>query len=87
MGAEGKATVTDGVGPKTAALLVDGRCLKTIPGGELLPAWKAQWPQVQQWREMIKLDTKTELPEDLLTGLLTPSLPRAPALLEALGLW
>ncbi|WP_411140908.1 5'-3' exonuclease H3TH domain-containing protein [Streptomyces sp. x-80] len=77
-----------GVGPKTAArLLAGGRRLEHIPADELRPAWHEQWPQVQQWREMIKLDTKADLPEDLLAGLPTPSLPRAPALLEALRLW
>lgn len=77
-----------GVGPKTAArLLTGGRRLESIPDDELRPAWTEQWPQVQRWREMIKLDTKTNLPEDLLTGLATPPLPRAPALLEALRLW
>lgn len=77
-----------GVGPKTAArLLTGGRSLENIPNDELRPAWNEQWSMVQQWREMIKLDTKTDLPEDLLTGLLTPPLLSAPVLLESLRLW
>ncbi|MFB6980293.1 hypothetical protein [Streptomyces scopuliridis] len=36
---------------------------------------------------MIKLDAKTDLPEDLLTGVLTPPLPGAPDLLETFRLW
>lgn len=35
---------------------------------------------------MIKLDAKTDLPEDLLTGVLTPPLPGAPDLLETFRL-
>jgi len=77
-----------GVGPRTAARLLErGRRLENIPADELRPAWKQQWPQVQRWREMIKLETKTGLPEGLLTGLPTLPLPKAPAVLESLGLW
>jgi DNA polymerase-1 len=77
-----------GVGPKTAArLLAGGRRLEHIPDNELRPTWTGQWTKVQRWREMIKLDVKADLPEALLTGLPTPPLPGAPALLQDLDLW
>ncbi|MFB7852932.1 5'-3' exonuclease H3TH domain-containing protein [Streptomyces sp. NPDC056053] len=77
-----------GIGAKTAArLLNDGRRLENIPADELRPAWTAQWPQVLRWREMIKLDTKTALPDNLLTTTPTAPLPTAAQVLEALDLW
>ncbi|MFG2836003.1 5'-3' exonuclease H3TH domain-containing protein [Streptomyces zaomyceticus] len=77
-----------GIGAKTAArLLADGRRLENIPADELRPAWTAQWQQVLCWREMIKLDTKTDLPDDLLTATPTAPLPTAAHVLEALDLW
>ncbi|MQS38302.1 flap endonuclease [Streptomyces katsurahamanus] len=76
-----------GVGPKTAARLLTGRHLETIPLAELRPAWTEDWPRVLRWREMIRLATKTDLPDGLLTNLPTPPLPRAPAVLETLNLW
>ncbi|QDY75338.1 5'-3' exonuclease [Streptomyces qinzhouensis] len=77
-----------GVGPKTAArLLADGRHLGAIPVAELRPAWTTGWPAVLRWREMIRLDTKTDLPDELLAGLPTPPLPKAPDVLEAMNLW
>ncbi|KUJ65650.1 hypothetical protein ACZ90_45370, partial [Streptomyces albus subsp. albus] len=55
-----------GIGAKTAARLLAGeRHLENIPADELRPAWTQQWPQAQCWREMIKLDRKTDLPENL----------------------
>ncbi|MFJ8856080.1 5'-3' exonuclease H3TH domain-containing protein [Streptomyces sp. NPDC102437] len=77
-----------GIGPKTAArLLADGRRLENIPANEIRPAWAEQWPQVLRWREMIKLDTKTDLPDNLLTAAYTAPLPRPAHVLEALDLW
>lgn len=77
-----------GIGAKTAArLLADGRRLRNIPADELRPAWTEQWPQVLRWREMLKLDTKTTLPDSLLTTVPTASLPAAGQVLEALDLW
>ncbi|MFJ5846405.1 5'-3' exonuclease H3TH domain-containing protein [Streptomyces sp. NPDC092903] len=77
-----------GVGAKTAArLLTDARRLENTPASELRPTWTQQWPQALRWREMIKLDTKTDLPDELLTASPTAPLPKAPPVLEALGLW
>ncbi|MGX1887628.1 5'-3' exonuclease [Streptomyces sp. NPDC055287] len=77
-----------GIGPKTAArLLTDGRRLENIPADELRPAWTEQWPQVLRWREMIKLDTKTDLPDNVLTTLPSAPLPKAADVLKALDLW
>nr|WP_308377517.1 5'-3' exonuclease H3TH domain-containing protein [Streptomyces sp. ISL-99] len=77
-----------GIGPKTAArLLTGGRRLEDIPSSELRPAWTEQWPQALHWREMIKLGTKVDLPENLLTSLPTAPMPKATEVLQALGLW
>lgn len=77
-----------GIGATTAArLLADGRQLENIPADELRPAWTSQWQQVLRWREMIKLDTKTDLPDNLLTATPTAPLPTAAQVLEALDLW
>ncbi|MFJ4003839.1 5'-3' exonuclease H3TH domain-containing protein [Streptomyces sp. NPDC090023] len=77
-----------GIGAKTAArLLTNGRRLESIPAEELRPAWMAQWQQVLRWREMIKLDTKTAIPDSLLTFTPTTPLPTAAQVLEALDLW
>lgn len=77
-----------GIGAKTAArLLTDARRLEHIPADELRPTWTQQWPQALRWREMIKLDTKTDLLDDLLTAAPAAPLPKAPHVLEALGLW
>ncbi|MGY3677448.1 5'-3' exonuclease [Streptomyces sp. TE33382] len=77
-----------GIGAKTAArLLTDGRRLESIPAEELRLAWTAQWQQVLHWREMIKLDTKTAVPDNLLTNTPTTPLPTAAQVLEALDLW
>ncbi|MEU8779469.1 5'-3' exonuclease H3TH domain-containing protein [Streptomyces sp. NPDC048606] len=77
-----------GIGAKTAArLLTGGRRLENIPADELRPAWAAQWPQVLRRREMIKLDTKTDLPNNLLTNVPTAPMPTAGQVLEALDLW
>jgi len=77
-----------GIGAKTAArLLANGRRLENIPVDELRPAWMAQWPKALNWREMIKLDTKTALPDNLLTATPTAPLPTAAQVLEALDLW
>jgi len=76
------------IGARTAArLLIDGRRLESIPAEDLRPAWMAQWQQVLRWREMIKLDTKTALPDNLLTATSTAPLPTAARVLEALDLW
>ncbi|WP_411098928.1 5'-3' exonuclease H3TH domain-containing protein [Streptomyces sp. x-45] len=77
-----------GIGAKTAArLLIDGRRLESIPVEELRPAWAALWPEVLRWREMIRLDSKAVVPNDILTTI--PSAPLEPAahVLEALSLW
>ncbi|WNI19996.1 hypothetical protein [Actinacidiphila sp. ITFR-21] len=63
------------------------RRLENIPADELRPAWTQQWPQALRWREMIKLDTKAGLPDDLLTAVPAAPLPKAAHVLEALGLW
>ncbi|MFE4972663.1 5'-3' exonuclease H3TH domain-containing protein [Kitasatospora sp. NPDC056651] len=77
-----------GIGCKTAArLLRDGRSLEQIPTDELRQAWAGQWQDALRWREMIRLDHKTELPDELLTGAPTAALPRAALLLERLDLW
>lgn len=77
-----------GIGATTAArLLADGRQLENIPADELRPAWTSQWQQVLRWREMIKLDTKTDLPDNLLIATPTAPLPTAAQVLEALDLW
>ncbi|MFH9561255.1 5'-3' exonuclease H3TH domain-containing protein [Streptomyces globisporus] len=77
-----------GIGPKTAArLLADRRRLENIPTGELRTGWAEQWPQILRWREMIKLDTKVDLPGGTLTGQATPLLPAAAHVLKALDLW
>ncbi|MDT0307653.1 5'-3' exonuclease H3TH domain-containing protein [Streptomyces sp. DSM 44917] len=77
-----------GIGPRTAArLLAGGRHLENIPAADLRPAWAAQWENVLRWREMIRLDRKTPLPDNPLTALPTPEMPPAAALLEQLGLW
>jgi DNA polymerase-1 len=77
-----------GVGAKTAArLLADGRRLENITADQLRPSWAGTWEQVLLWREMITLSTKTDLPDNLVTGAPTPPLPAAPALLQALSLW
>jgi DNA polymerase-1 len=77
-----------GVGAKTAArLLADGRRLENIPAEELRPAWTAQWAQVLRWREMIKLDTKAAVPDNLLITSPTAPLPTAAQVLETLDLW
>ncbi|RBM04619.1 5'-3' exonuclease H3TH domain-containing protein [Streptomyces sp. PT12] len=77
-----------GIGPRTAArLLADGRHLPDIPAEDLKPAWAAQWEQVLRWREMIRLDHKVDIADDLLTGRATGRLLPAAALLEELCLW
>ncbi|MFI0220370.1 5'-3' exonuclease [Streptomyces lydicus] len=77
-----------GIGAKTAArLLTDGRRLENIPADELRPSWTDQWPQALRWREMIKLDTKTDLPDNLLTAMPAATLPKAAHVLESLDLW
>ncbi|WP_206669255.1 5'-3' exonuclease H3TH domain-containing protein [Streptomyces sp. IB2014 016-6] len=77
-----------GIGAKTAArLLTDARRLENIPADELRPAWTQQWPQALCWREMIKLDTKVDLPDNLLTAVPGARLPKAAHVLEAPGLW
>ena len=77
-----------GIGPKTAArLLAGGRSLEQIPAQDIRPAWAEQWPAALRWREMIRLDRKTALPDDLLTATATRTLPAAAAVLEALDLW
>ncbi|KJS60152.1 hypothetical protein VM95_23055 [Streptomyces rubellomurinus] len=77
-----------GIGTKTAArLLREGRSLEQIPADELRPTWAEQWPDALRWREMIRLDHKVDLPDELLTGTPTPALPRAALLLERLRLW
>ncbi|MER5356405.1 5'-3' exonuclease H3TH domain-containing protein [Kitasatospora sp. NPDC002551] len=77
-----------GIGAKTAARLLTGaRRLENVPADELRPTWTEQWPQALRWREMIKLDTKADIPDDLLTAAPTAPLPKAAHVLEALGLW
>ncbi|MEU7316523.1 5'-3' exonuclease H3TH domain-containing protein [Streptomyces sp. NPDC007083] len=77
-----------GIGAKTAArLLTDARRLENVPANDLRPTWTEQWPQVLRWREMIKLDTKVDLPDGLLTTAPTAPLPNAAHILEALDLW
>ncbi|AQY20224.1 hypothetical protein T261_00802 [Streptomyces lydicus] len=77
-----------GIGPKTAARLLSGRRgLESVPIEDLRPYWADHWGQARRWREMIKLDRKVDLPDDLLTTAPTPGLPRAALVLEALGLW
>ncbi|MFD4479857.1 5'-3' exonuclease H3TH domain-containing protein [Streptomyces sp. NPDC058471] len=77
-----------GVGPKTAVrLLADGASLDQVPATALKPSWCDQWEQALRWREMIRLDRKVDLPDNLLTGAPTPELPRAAQLLERLDLW
>ncbi|MGW7327099.1 5'-3' exonuclease [Streptomyces sp. NPDC054840] len=77
-----------GIGVKTAArLLTDGRRLENIPADELRPTWTEQWPRALRWREMIKLDTKTGLPDNLLTADPAAPLPKAAHVLDALDLW
>ncbi|MBC2879328.1 MULTISPECIES: 5'-3' exonuclease [Streptomyces] len=77
-----------GIGPKTASrLLADGRRLETIPHQRIRPAWRSEWEQALRWREMIRLDRKVELPDNLLTDRPTAALPRAAELLDQLGLW
>ncbi|MFJ2778290.1 5'-3' exonuclease H3TH domain-containing protein [Kitasatospora sp. NPDC087315] len=77
-----------GVGAKTAArLLTGGRRLENIPAEELRPAWTAQWAQVLRWREMIKLDTRATVSDNLLITSPTAPLPTAAQVLEALHLW
>ncbi|RKN03372.1 5'-3' exonuclease [Streptomyces radicis] len=77
-----------GIGPRTGArLLADGRHLQDIPVEDLKPAWIAQWEQVLRWREMIRLDHKVDVADDLLTGRPTGRLIPAAALLEELDLW
>ncbi|MEU2874043.1 5'-3' exonuclease H3TH domain-containing protein [Streptomyces olivoreticuli] len=77
-----------GIGPKIAArLLAGGRRLEQIPRMQIRSAWCAQWEQALRWREMIRLDSKVELPDDLLTGQSTAAMPRAAELLETLDLW
>ncbi|MFI7104134.1 5'-3' exonuclease H3TH domain-containing protein [Streptomyces sp. NPDC050161] len=77
-----------GIGPKTAARLLTGhRSLESVPAAELRPAWAQQWGRARQWREMIRLDRKIDLPDGLLTATATAPLPAAPAVLETLDLW
>ncbi|OEV19367.1 hypothetical protein AN221_17500 [Streptomyces nanshensis] len=77
-----------GVGAKTAArLLAGGRRLENIPAEDLRPAWTAQWQQALCWREMIRLDTKTAVPDNLLTATPTTPLATAAQVLQALDLW
>ncbi|WP_116209311.1 5'-3' exonuclease [Streptomyces olivoreticuli] len=77
-----------GIGPTTAArLLASGRRLEHIPHQQIRPAWRAQWDDAVRWREMIRLDSKVELPEGLLTGQPTVAMPRVAELLEILDLW
>ncbi|MFI5857383.1 5'-3' exonuclease H3TH domain-containing protein [Streptomyces parvulus] len=77
-----------GIGAKTAArLLIDGRRLESIPIEELRPAWAALWPEVLRWREMIRLDTKAAVPNNILTTVPSTSLKPAAHVLEALDLW
>ncbi|MEE1823884.1 5'-3' exonuclease H3TH domain-containing protein [Streptomyces sp. BE20] len=77
-----------GIGAKTATrLLRDTRSLEQIPADELRPAWAGQWQDALRWREMIRLDHKVELPDELLTGTPTEPLPRAAIVLERLDLW
>ncbi|WP_338673881.1 5'-3' exonuclease H3TH domain-containing protein [Streptomyces sp. SCSIO 30461] len=77
-----------GIGAKTAArLLIGGRQLENIPPDELRAPWTRQWSQALRWREMIKLDTKVELPDHLLTAAPAAPLPKAADVLEALDLW
>ncbi|MFQ6198637.1 5'-3' exonuclease H3TH domain-containing protein [Streptomyces sp. NPDC000405] len=77
-----------GIGPKTAArLLADNRRLENIPHQQLRPTWRAQCDDAVRWREMIRLDRKIDVPEDLLTGQPTVAMPRAAELIEALDLW
>ncbi|MFI1189346.1 5'-3' exonuclease H3TH domain-containing protein [Streptomyces californicus] len=77
-----------GIGPKTAAaLLSERRRLENIPAEELRAAWTLQWPQILRWREMIKLDTKADVPAGLVTGRATAELPAAARVLDELDLW
>ncbi|MEU1151556.1 5'-3' exonuclease H3TH domain-containing protein [Streptomyces sp. NPDC005918] len=77
-----------GVGLKTASrLLTGGRRLESIPRDELRPAWTEAWPQVLCWREMIKLDTRADVPNDWLTAESAAPLPSAADVLHALDLW
>ncbi|MGI5337692.1 5'-3' exonuclease [Streptomyces sp. CA-181903] len=77
-----------GIGPMTAArLLAHGGHLEQIPQSLIRPSWGEQWEQALRWREMIRLDCKVELPDDLLTGQATDAMPRAAHLLETLDLW
>ncbi|MEV0536757.1 5'-3' exonuclease H3TH domain-containing protein [Kitasatospora sp. NPDC050463] len=77
-----------GIGPKTAArLLTGGRHLDQIPAEDIRPSWADQWDKALRWREMIRLDRKTDLPDELLTATVTSPLPPAALILEMLGLW
>ncbi|MFF1905972.1 5'-3' exonuclease H3TH domain-containing protein [Kitasatospora sp. NPDC058218] len=77
-----------GIGPKTAArLLTDGRYLDQIPAEDIRSRWADQWDKALLWREMIRLDRKTDLPDELLTATSTGPLPPAALILEMLGLW
>ncbi|MGX1851130.1 5'-3' exonuclease [Streptomyces sp. NPDC055299] len=77
-----------GIGPKTAVRLLAGSAtLDQVPAASLKATWSGQWAQALRWREMIRLDRKVDLPDNILTGVPTPELPRAAQLLERLDLW
>jgi DNA polymerase-1 len=83
-----------GIGPTTARrLLADGRRLETLahatPDGlaRAVALLRAHWEPVLRWRELIRLDRKLTLPDDLLSDAPTPVMASAAVLLEELDLW
>ena len=83
-----------GIGPVTARrLLANGARLDSLvqsaPAGMERAAsrLRAQWDDVLRWRDLIRLDRKLALPDELLTAEATPTMNRAGLLLDALDLW
>ncbi|CAM5275456.1 hypothetical protein BOQ63_000820 (plasmid) [Streptomyces viridifaciens] len=81
-----------GVGPITAArLLADGLHLEDLPEsgrltGRLGQAVLASWEQILTWRDVVRMIDDIALPIEP-TGAPAPEIPKAAAIVEALGLW
>ncbi|MFI5497321.1 5'-3' exonuclease H3TH domain-containing protein [Actinoplanes sp. NPDC051859] len=81
-----------GIGPGTAkTLLAGGLTLDDLPSSGRLDqgrgrAVAAQWDQALKWRDMIRLVHDLDVPTAP-TGQVSPPLPAAREIVEALGLW
>lgn len=82
-----------GIGPKTASSLLEGGIhLEDLPQTTRLQTRRCenvseQWPQVLNWRELIRLNHDVPLPDAELPQEQTPPLPKAAEVLEELDLW